>query len=356
MAPENSSIFIGNKSRTALLSFIKRKRYSSCFIICDSNTLKHCLSKLILSCSLLKEAEIIELEPGEETKDISVITNIWQTLADFGANKTSLVINLGGGVVSDTGGFAASTFKRGIDFINIPTTLLAIADASIGGKTGINFSGAKNLIGTITQPKAIFINPDYLKTLPVRHSINGIAEIIKIALIKDKKFFSELCGLKSYKDFQSLPVIIKSIELKQGVVKKDPNEKGLRKILNFGHTIGHAVESLFLEKPEPLLHGEAIATGMVIESYLCYLLKRISKKELDLIIKCIGTHFKFYTLDKSNLDTFYKFFGQDKKHTGSLYMFALLNGTGKCDHEVKVNRTLIDKAIEYYNTHIANVA
>jgi len=355
-ASENYPVNVDSKIGTKLNSFLKSAKYPACFIICDSNTLKFCLSELILKCPLLKDAEIIELEPGEESKDLNIINNIWQTLTEYGADKKSLVINLGGGVVSDIGGFAASTFKRGIDFINIPTTLLAMADASIGGKTGINFGGIKNHIGTITQPKGVFINTGFLNTLPLDHLKNGFAEIIKIALIKDKSLFKQISGLTIEKSFDHPDVIKRSVQLKNLIVKKDPQEKGLRKILNFGHTAGHALESLFLEKPEPLLHGEAIAIGMAIESYLCLMLKRINAKEFDSVIKCLNLNFQFPVIQKNDLETFYRYFKQDKKHSGNVFRLALLKGIGNCDHDVKITAAQLYKAISYYNLNIANAS
>jgi len=353
-ASENYPVNIDSKIGTKLNSFLKSAKYSACFIICDSNTLKFCLSELILKCPLLKDAEIIELEPGEESKDLNIINDIWQTLTEYGADKKSLAINLGGGVVSDIGGFAASTFKRGVDFINIPTTLLAMADASIGGKTGINFSGIKNHIGTITQPKGVFINTNFLNTLPPDHLRNGFAEIIKIALIKDKSLFKQISGLVIGKSFDHPAIIKRSVRLKNLIVKKDPQEKGLRKILNFGHTVGHALESLFLEKPEPLLHGQAIAIGMAIESYLSLMLKRINAAEFDSVVKCLNLNFQFPVIQKNDLETFYRYFKQDKKHSGNVFHLALLKGIGNCDHDVKITAAQLDKAISYYNLKIAN--
>jgi len=352
----NPQIIIDSKLNPEIKSFLKTGKYSSFFIICDSNTLKYCLSNLILNFPQLKEAEIIELEPGEESKDLTVVANIWQTLTDFGADKKSLVVNLGGGVVSDVGGFAASTFKRGIDFINVPTTLLAMADASVGGKTGINFSGIKNHIGTISQPKAVFVNTGFLKTLSYGHLVNGFAEIIKIALIKDKNFFKRISNLVIDNSFNDLNIIKKAIELKSGIVKKDPDEKGLRKILNFGHSVGHAIESLFLEKSLPLLHGEAVVIGMAIESYLCLWLKRISKTEFDKIIGCLKLNFEFPYIEKEDLEVFFKYLRHDKKNSGGSYKYALLNGIGNCGYDVKVTPYQMGKAIIYYNSNIANGA
>ena len=351
---DSHSVTIHSRISPKLDLFIKKQNYSAYFIICDSNTLNYCMSDLILACKVLRDAEIIEIEPGEQSKELEVAGHIWQTLTDFAADKKSLVVNLGGGVVSDIGGFAASTFKRGIDFINVPTSLLSMADASVGGKTGINFSGIKNQIGTITQPKAVFINTGFLKTLPFDHLISGFAEIIKIALISDKSFFSKLSQLLIENSFSDSEIIKQAVQLKSSIVNKDPDEKGLRKILNFGHTIGHAVESLFLEKSEPLLHGEAIAIGMAIESYLCLLLKRITKAEFEKIISCLKLNFHFPEIEEQDQAAFFEFFKQDKKHLKNAYLLALLKGIGKCDFNVKVSLAQVQKALYFYNTELAH--
>ncbi len=350
------NIEIGLSTFKAISKFLVANKYSNYFIICDSNTLKFCLSELILNCKQLKKSEIIELEPGEDSKELDVVNHIWQTLTDFGADKNCLIINLGGGVVSDIGGFAASTFKRGIDFINIPTTLLSMADASVGGKTGINFSGIKNHIGTITQPKAVFVNVDFLKTLPYGHLVNGFAEILKAGLIKDKKFFNAISNITIDNSFNDLNILKKSIELKSIIVKKDPSEKGLRKILNFGHTVGHAVESLFMRKSESLFHGEAVAIGMAIESYLSLLLKRLTKSEFDQIIYCLKLNFDFPLINEKDQSDFYKYFNQDKKHKNKQYQLALLKGIGNCDYDVAITQAQLKKSILFYNSKIANAS
>ena len=229
------TITIGNEFSKTLLSFLKTKKYSSYIIICDENTIQYCLPTLITSCSLLKDAHIIEIESGEASKSLEFCAHIWQTLIENKADKNSLIINLGGGVVSDLGGFCASTYKRGIDFINIPTTLLSMADASVGGKTGIDFAGLKNSIGTFAQPTGVFINPHFLETLSKRHFQNGLAEVFKIALTCDKIFWNELKTLDLEENKEQ--VVTKSIVLKNKIVLKDPFDKGIRKILNFGQSL-----------------------------------------------------------------------------------------------------------------------
>src|SRR5690606_32174448 len=208
---------------------------------------------------------------GEENKNIDFCIGIWKMLLDFGAERNSLLINLGGGVVTDMGGFAASTYKRGIDFVQIPTTLLSQVDASIGGKTGIDLDTVKNIIGTFTQPEAVYINVDFLNTLDKRQLVSGFAEMIKHDFIFDASYFEDLKGFSFDRPDEDL--IYRSVGIKNEVVKQDPKESGLRKILNFGHTIGHAVETYSIDNDDnPLLHGEAIAVGMICEAYLshCY--------------------------------------------------------------------------------------
>jgi 3-dehydroquinate synthase len=345
---------IDNKISPKLTSFLRAGKHSSYFIICDSNTLQHCFPVLLQSCKTLGKAEIIELEPGEASKELDVVAGIWQTLTQFGADKKSLVINLGGGTVSDTGGFAASTFKRGIDYINIPTTLLAMADASVGGKTGINFGNVKNHIGTVAQPKAVFINTSFLNTLPFAQLVSGYAEVIKIALIADKKLFHQICGLSISTSFPVKSIIQRTVQIKNAIVKKDPAEKGLRKSLNFGHSAGHAIESLYMGRSTFMLHGEAVAVGMAIESYISLMRKKLTQKEFSDIVNCLSLNFKLPLLEEKDEEQFFAFLRQDKKNQGRNFHFALPDHIGKCDPSVKVSEAQIRKALQYYNQFLAN--
>jgi 3-dehydroquinate synthase len=342
------NVVIGKEAFKTLASFLTKNKYSSYFIICDENTFEHCLPQLISTYSKLRHAHIIELESGEASKSIEFSAHIWQTLVENKADKNSLVINLGGGVVSDLGGFCASTYKRGIDFINIPTTLLAMADASVGGKTGIDFCGLKNSIGTFTQPKGVFIDPDFLETLPLRHFQNGLAEIYKMALICDKKFWNELkiTDLK----IATKEIIAKGVALKNKIVLKDPFDNGIRKTLNFGHTIGHAIESLLLGAGNELLHGEAIVIGMLIESHLSYQKKLLSKKELDEILTVFNEVFQPKKINDLNLDSIFELMKNDKKSTNNKFQFALIDKIGSCKFDVVVSDLQIKKAFEFYNT------
>ena len=344
------NVEIGNTIFKSISALITKNKYSSHFIICDENTFQYCLSTLISNCPKLRDAHIIELESGEASKSIEFSAHIWQTLIENKADKNSLVINLGGGVVSDLGGFCASTYKRGIDFINIPTTLLSMADASVGGKTGIDFCGLKNSIGTFTQPKGVYINSDFLNTLPDRHYQNGLAEIFKMALICDKKFWNELKTLDVI--INSEEIISKSIALKNKIVLKDPFDNGLRKILNFGHTIGHAIESLLLGTSKELLHGEAIVIGMLIESHLSYQKKLLSKKELDEIVTLLKKVFEPTKIKELDLNSIFELMKNDKKSTNNKFQFAIIDKIGSCKFDISVSDLQIKNAFEFYNNSI----
>lgn len=338
-------VYIGTNSFDAINTFLSNGKYSSYFIICDENTMAACLPDLVSFCPKLREAAIIEIESGEVGKSIEFCTNIWQTLFENQADKKSLILNLGGGVVSDLGGFVASVYKRGVDFINIPTSLLAMVDASVGGKTGVNFEGLKNAIGTITQPKAVFINPDFLKTLPERHFKNGLAEVYKTALISDQKFWEYIKVNSKEENIES--IITKSVKLKNAVVLKDPFEEGLRKILNFGHTIGHALESLWIDQ---LLHGEAIVIGMIMESHIAWQKKLISKKELSEITDSLTKFFHPAKVGDISLETILELIKNDKKNSGNKFHFSLLNQVGSCLYDIEVNEAQIKKSIDYYRS------
>lgn len=342
------TIELGSSSLNAFNQYLKKESYSSYVIICDDNTLIHCLPSLLASCAVLKNAEVIELESGEASKDIEIASHIWQTLIELKADKKTLIVNLGGGVVSDLGGFVASVYKRGIDFINVPTSLLAMADASVGGKTGIDFGTIKNVIGTITQPKGVFINFDFLSTLPERHIHNGLAEVYKMALISDAKFWKKLSGKSNSKELENW--ITKSVTLKNTIVKKDPFEKNIRKALNFGHTIGHAIESVLLGTKHELLHGEAIVIGMATEAWLSYQKKLISKVELNEIVEVLKHTFNCTKLNASNFEAMVTIAKQDKKNAKNEIRCVLLNGIGNYKIDVTITSSQIKKALEFYNS------
>ena len=253
------SIHFNQNAYDSLNAYLAKSSYSSLFIIVDENTYEFCLSSFMAAIEGDYHFEVLEIESGEVNKNVATCMNLWEALSDLDADRKSLIINLGGGVVTDLGGFVASTFKRGVDFINVPTTLLAMVDASVGGKTGVDLGALKNQIGVINQPEMVLVVTSYLKTLEERQLQSGYAEMLKHGLIQDKPYWETLKSVSTFDGLDSM--IYNSVSIKNKVVTEDPTEQGVRKILNFGHTLGHAIESYFLksEARETLLHGEAIA-------------------------------------------------------------------------------------------------
>ena len=341
---DNYKIYVGESVWTNINKYVLN--YSKIFVIVDENTKRDCLP--ILEKQLNLPLNIILIPAGEINKNIDTCQVIWQEMMNKSGNRNALTINLGGGVITDMGGFCASTFKRGMDFIQIPTTLLSQVDASIGGKLGIDFQQIKNSIGLFANPKAVFINPNFLETLPKREVRSGFAEIIKHALIVDVKQWQVLKQITDLSKVNWAEKLIPSLKIKKAVVEADPFEKGWRKALNFGHTIGHAIESLYLETETPLLHGEAIAIGMICESYLSYKILELSKSALMEITDCI---IKIYgKIDLSNLDinAALQLMRQDKKNEANVINFTLLHKIGGAKVNQTTNEQLITESINFY--------
>lgn len=329
--------------------FITQKKYTSVFILADENTRHHCLPVIT---SQLKGIDhtLIVIPAGEKEKNIDTCNIIWQSLIDHNAGRKSLLINLGGGVIGDMGGFVASTFKRGMEFINIPTTLLSQVDASVGGKLGIDFSGMKNIIGVFNNPAAIFISTDFLSTLPFEQLRSGFAEVLKHALIFDKNYWAEVKHLDIRDPAVAWPEIVaKSVEIKRKVVLDDMYESGVRKILNFGHTIGHAIEAYSLgHDPSSLLHGEAIAIGMICEAYLAHKTEQLSTAEMREVTETLLHYFPEYPLMQADHQELLQIMKHDKKNAGELISFSLIYEIGECDFDKNVPVQLIKESFEYY--------
>ncbi|MXV52041.1 3-dehydroquinate synthase [Pedobacter sp. HMF7647] len=333
---------------SSLRSFISESNYSKIFFLCDRITSEKCLPYVVSNLPDLTEYDIIEVDEGEENKNIDYCIGIWNMLLDFGADRNSLVINVGGGVITDMGGFAAATYKRGIDFVQVPTTLLSQVDASVGGKTGIDLGSVKNIIGTFTLPKAVFISTRFLETLNRRELISGFAEIIKHGLIYDRSYFELISETYPLKVGQE--IIYRSVAIKNEVVTIDPKEKGLRKILNFGHTIGHAVESYFLDKGKnALLHGEAIAIGMICEAFLSHSCNNLPKEDLNLICQYLCKVFPVRAIDESVYPDLISVMQNDKKNEKDKIGFALLSKIGKCDFNIYPDEKQIIESLGFYN-------
>lgn len=320
------SVHVGQDS----LKHIELSPYSKVAILVDENTKVHCLDKLLSDCSIA-HPHIIEIASGEKHKNLSTCQRIWEFLTRHQFDRQSVLINLGGGVIGDMGGFAAASYKRGIDFIQIPTTLLAMVDASVGGKLGIDFLNYKNQIGLFKDPTHVFINPDFLTTLDRRHRLSGFAEVVKYALIDDIDFWHTL----NQNDIENIDweeIILHCVKIKNDIVSTDPTETGHRKILNFGHTIGHAIESYHLSKNHDILHGEAIAIGMLIESHL----SPLSSSEKMAISSFIKTTFS--SVDVPPLELLMPFLNNDKKNRANTLQFSLLNHIGHCQINCEVKQ------------------
>jgi 3-dehydroquinate synthase len=329
-----------------LEKFLKGKQYSKVCILTDENTEKHCFP---LIYHLFPDPYLIRIRSGEENKNLAACEKIWKQMTDFQLDRKALTINLGGGVIGDMGGFCAATYKRGIDFIQIPTTLLSQVDASVGGKLGIDFHGFKNHIGVFKDPVAVLIDTVFLKTLPKEELRSGFAEVIKHCLIADAKKWKEISNLPLEK--QDWDELVKhSIAIKSKVTEEDPYEKGLRKILNFGHTIGHAIESYFLPIPgKRLLHGEAIAIGMIAETYLAWKKEFINEDELDKIRKYILSIYEKKEILDFDIDKILPLILQDKKNEKEIIQCSLLEKIGKANYNIPVTLNEIREAIKYYS-------
>ncbi|SDS51798.1 3-dehydroquinate synthase [Mucilaginibacter mallensis] len=333
-----------------LVNFIKTGNYSRFFILTDENTAQHCLPLVKEKLGDIDNYDIIEINAGEESKDIDFCIGIWKMLIDFGADRKSLMVNLGGGVISDLGGFAASTFKRGIDFVHVPTTLLSQVDASVGGKTGIDIDSIKNIIGTFTQPKAVFIAYDFLKTLPERQVLSGLAEMLKHGLIVDADYWNQLKN--SDLTFPAVELIYHSIEIKNRVVIEDPKENGIRKSLNFGHTVGHAVETYSILKDDgtALSHGEAIAIGMICEAWLSHKKIGLSKAELNEIVDVITSLYPKYLLEESANAELYALMQKDKKNQNGKINCTLLTQIGQYSIDNICTEAELSESLAFYAT------
>jgi len=343
---DNYPIYFEN-SIAELENFVKAGNYSRAFILTDEHTSEHCLPLIQAQFEGHENFDLIEIASGEENKNIDFCIGIWKMLIDFEADRKALMINLGGGVITDMGGFAASTFKRGIDFVQVPTTLLSQVDASVGGKTGIDMDNIKNIIGTFTQPKAVFISDEFLKTLPARQILSGNAEMLKHGLIIDAAYWEALKNSDLTKPSGQL--IHRSIEIKNEVVIEDPFEKGLRKALNFGHTIGHAVEtnSLINDK-DPLTHGEAIALGMICEAYLSYKKSGLSEEALNEVVKVILGLYPKYDLVATDFKVLCDIMLKDKKNQNGKINCTLLTAIGQCSLDNICTDTELCESLSYY--------
>ena len=337
------NVIIGSAS-DAIKEFLATKSYSHIGVILDENTLEHCLPPLQ---EVLPEHYAFVIPAGEQHKTLTTCESIWSQMVDHNMDRHSLIINLGGGVIGDMGGYAASCYMRGIDFVQVPTTLLSQVDASVGGKLAVDFKGLKNFIGLFNDPKAVLVDPEFLQTLTPLELRSGYAEMIKHGLIQDAAIWNRLVANTPWNEMNWDAEIHDSIHIKKEVVENDPYEGGLRKILNYGHTIGHAVETLSFSTDKPLLHGEAIGIGMAAEAILSRMKCNLNSDQTTEIINYMGSIYNDLDLSILNqTDGIMDILTRDKKNKGGRRLFSLLSSIGKCEYDIEVSPEEILECLE----------
>ncbi len=336
----------GQEGLEAFYQWLWEQDYSAIFILADSNTSSQCFPLIEDHLQNFPIEGVLEIPPGEENKTIYCCEDIWEELLTHEADRYSLLINLGGGLITDLGGFIASTFKRGMDYVNVPTTLLGMTDAAIGGKTGINFRGIKNQLGTFKKPEKTVIYPPFLDTLDNRQFRAGFAEMIKHALIASPNLWFQLKSLKPTNKEKVKAHLTDSAKVKQVIVEEDFKESGTRKKLNFGHTIGHALESYSQVHDEnPLYHGEAIALGMRVESLLSHEHHSLDALDYEDIVQCLENAFPGYSIPEEAFEELLEYMELDKKNSEEGINFTLLDHAGRADIDFFLNHETIKAAL-----------
>lgn len=347
---EKGLVYNAHLGWEVLMNYLREQEDSKVFILADENTKQHCLPYFFEKIDIKNHVEVLTISAGEEFKNISTCLNVWEILSQKGADRNSIIINLGGGVVTDLGGFVASTFKRGLRFINIPTSLLAMVDASVGGKNGVDLGHIKNQIGVIRLPEMVLLDTSFLKTLPKTQIISGFAEMLKHGLIHSKNYWERIKNVDFSDAIEFEKLIWESVEIKKEIVNKDPLEKDLRKTLNYGHTLGHAIESYFLENEQKtsLLHGEAIAIGIILATHISTENAGFSTKVLDDVTRTILRYFPKQDFSKNDIEAVLKLLVFDKKNRNGKVLFVLLKDIGQHKTDCEVSNSLIFSAFDYY--------
>ena len=344
------SVYFSSSKWDILNTKINDLKPSTIFILVDANTLKYCLAFMLNKLEIKDNYKVLEIQVGEVNKNIKTCEYLWNQLSKNSADRQSLIINLGGGVITDIGGFVASTFMRGIQFINIPTTLLAMVDASIGGKNGVDLGIIKNQIGVINNPAMVLICREFLNTLPIKELNAGYAEVIKHGIIDSESYWDKIKSFKELNIDEMDTIIWESVLVKNNIITIDPSEKNIRKTLNYGHTLGHAIESYSLghNSITSLLHGEAIAIGMILTTYISHIQCGFPKEKLKEISTYIFNKFKKVEFDQNDIKNIIKLLEHDKKKLDNKVLFVLLNDIGKYQLNCEVSQDKIFKEFDYY--------
>ena len=339
---EKQKVIISTKLETTVATAVGECERDRIFILVDETTRQLCLP-LVENFDCLRHAEIITIGATDQHKTLESLTHVWSSLQRGGATRHSLMVNLGGGMVTDLGGFAASTFKRGLNYINIPTTLLAMVDASVGGKTGINFGGLKNEIGVFSTARSVILDTQFLRTMDAENMLSGYAEMLKHGLIADDSMWAELLNFDiDVPDYHQLSRMLEdSVKVKERIVEEDPTEKGIRKALNLGHTVGHAFESFALQR-KPVLHGYAVAWGLICELYLSHIKTGFPIEKMRQTVSFINEHYGKLSITCDDYPTLLELMTHDKKNVGSDINFTLLGDVG----DIRINQTATKEEIE----------
>jgi 3-dehydroquinate synthase len=348
-------IVIGRDSLKKLNSILFQYQHERIIIVCDVNTKHACLPILLEEIPQLNSASVFEMQLGEVHKSLNEVERLCSFLLDEGAGRKSVILNVGGGIVCDLGGFAASIYMRGIDFIQIPTSLLAMVDASVGGKTGVNFGGLKNMLGTFTQPRAVLVFPDFIQTLPADERISGFAEMVKHALLLGDDVWEEVSNFDIHQESNWSEIIEKSIRFKYQITQADFQEQGIREQLNFGHTIGHGFEALALKRNEDLLHGFAVASGILAELILSDQLQILTDSTIIAkYVEWLKKHFTLFHFNDNEMDSLLQFMHSDKKNKQGNVTFSLIRKPGQIALNTQADNQSIEKALRIYMKYAAH--
>lgn len=342
-------VILCEKLEGSLARAIEKCPHDKLFILTDEHTSPLCMPQM-REVSFLKEAIEITIGAGDVHKTLETLASVWQVLSDKSATRHSLLINLGGGMVTDLGGFAAATFKRGLTYINIPTTLLAMVDASVGGKTGINFNGLKNEVGAFAPAESVLIETEFLRSLDTENLLSGYAEMLKHGLISNTAHWAELLAFNTDSiDYAYLKQLVgQSVQVKEEIVEQDPFEHGIRKALNLGHTAGHAFESLALAEQRPMLHGYAVAWGLVCELYLSHIKTDFPKEKMRQTIQFVKENYGAFAFDCKQYDRLYQFMQHDKKNSAGIINFTLLKEVGDIQINQTADKETIFEMLDFY--------
>lgn len=343
------TVYFEQNGFNQLKQYIRQNRFTQLVVLADHNTYTYCYDYAVSSLELETPPVVFTFPPGEKNKNLLTCEEAWNFLLQHQIDKQALVINLGGGTVTDLGGFVAATYQRGIPYVHIPTSLLAMVDASVGGKTGIDFQGIKNQIGVVSPPQMVVIDTYFLKTLAPAELHSGIAEVLKHGLIASETYWNEVTSQNLDSTTNWLPIVYQSVEIKNKIVSQDPFENSIRKYLNYGHTLGHAIEAFSLSQHHnPLTHGHAVAIGMILATYLSVKKFELSESVLNRLVRTYHQYYSPVDISPSDIEEIIEWMKYDKKNRNKQTRFVLLKAVGQPVLDCEIEVSLLQQAFAYY--------